>query len=391
MIRTNVTSLKTGMKIAKAVFNDEGELLLGRGMVLNEFLIRGLGKKGVVSVFIYDDETEDILPDEPVSDIVRGSTIRELKNIIVSLDTVKQEMKRFSVMSAADSIGSSRFKDVFGANPALKNIRESAHTIVDELLNEEISLGLNSIKTFDNYLFEHSIDVAIFAIVLGRKLDLPRRRLRELGMGCLLHDIGMTFIPSSIVQKKGKLTREEFEQVKFHPEIGYELTKDVAQIGVLPPHVAFQHHEHQDGEGYPRGMTGNPRIEIGDKPRQLHLYASICAIADVYDALVSDRPFRQAYPTEKALGIMVGMAGTHLHERLLNEFMAFAPPFPVGSTVRVVDGEYKGYIGLVRGLSSEDIKRPIVRLVLNTERKRISPVEISLYDRKNVTIESISL
>lgn len=391
MIRMFVTSLKPGMIVARPVFDEEGNLLLGKGMVLNEFLIRGLKLKKIASIFIHDDNTEDIVPKEPISVVVRGSTIRELKSLVRSLEGIKQEMKRFSILSVSELLGSTRFKVVFGDNPVLRNIRESAAAIVEELLCDEVGLGLNSIKTFDNYLYEHSIDVAVFSIMMGRKLDLSPRRLRELGIGCLLHDIGMTFIPKPIIEKESPLTHDEFEQVKLHPEIGYELLKDVAQFGVLPPHIAFQHHEKQDGTGYPRGMMGDPRLEIGEKPRQIHLYASICAIADVYDALVSDRSFRPAYPVDEALGMMVAMGGTHLHERLLNVFLSFAPSFPVGTTVKVIGGKYDGFMGIVKSLNSRDLHRPVVRLILDSGRKRIDPIELNVYEQNDVMLEAMIL
>lgn len=391
MIRVQVTSLTPGMEIASSVFDEEGNLLLGRDMVLNSFLIQRLKIKGVTSVFIKEEGTDDIIPRSSISDRVRGSTIRELRELTSSLNAIRHEMKRFSLFAVADVIGSPRFKSVYGDNPVLKNIREAAAGIVDELLTEEVSLGLSSMKTYDNYLFEHSIDVAVYAIMLGRKLRLDEKRLRELGTGCLLHDIGMTFIPKEIVNKQGPLTREEMAEIRLHPEIGYELFKDVAQIGVLPPHIAFQHHERQDGSGYPRGMTGDPKIEFGEKPRQIHLYASICAIADVYDALASDRPHRPAYSTETVLELMVGMSGTHLHEKLLNEFLSYAPPFPVASSVKIIAGEYTGYIGLVKTLNSRDLKRPVIRLVFDDHKKRITPIEIDLYIRPGIVIESTAL
>ena len=388
MIRTYIDSLEPGMQIARSIFNDDGTMLLGTDVILDIFLIRRLKAKGIVSVYIQDEATEDIVLKETIPQMVRGSTINDLKKVHDSLNSVKHEMKRFSYWSAKELIESKKFKAVFGDSQMLTNIQKSSRSIVDELMLNEVSLGLNSIKTYGNYHFEHAVDVAVFSIMLGKKLQLPEKRLRELGVGCLLHDIGMTLLPKSIVEKEGELTLDEKEQIKLHPEIGYELFRDVSSIGVLPPHIAFQHHEHHDGSGYPRELQGTDKIELQNAPRRIHLFASICTLADIYDALVSDRPYRPAYPTERVLEIMLGMKNTILHGKILDVFLSFAPPFPVGTSIRVSGREFNGYTGLVKELNHEDIRRPTIRLIYNDDDKRINPFEINLLERNDLLIAS---
>lgn len=391
MLRISLESLEAGMKIAKQVYDADGNLLLGKGVTLNEFFVKRLQMLGIESIFIKDDAADDVIPHESISEIVRGATIKHMKELFRPLEDIKKEMKNQTAAALLDSVKSPRFQQTFGNNPAFQKIQNSAKDIVNEVLSGDVTLGLNSIKSYDNYTFQHSIDVAIVSILIGRKLALPEKRLRELGIGCILHDMGKIFIPDSIVNKPGRLTDEEFERVKDHPVIGYELIKDVTTIGILPPHVAFQHHEKQDGSGYPRGLKGNNKLDISGEKGMIHLYASIAGVADVYDALSSDRPYRTALQPEKVIEIMMKMKGDHLNKSIFSIFLKIAPMYPVGTTIRMGSGKYPFHYGVVIAINEQNLERPVVRLVLNSQKKKIPPVDINLLEQEEVQIESVIL
>lgn len=387
----SLDSLHKGMTLGRPIFNEDGRLLLGRGVVLSGFYIQRLRQLGLTSVFIHDDDTGDVLPVENISEVVRGATLRHMRELFGSLEDIGREMKSVSVTAIRDAVSSDKFQNTFRNQPALRKIQEDAARIVDDLLAGEVMLGLNSLKTYDNYTFQHSIDVTIISVLIGRKLGLPQRRLRELGIGCLLHDIGKTFIPKEILNKPGKLTPMEFERMKTHVSIGFELVRGVQSIGVLPPHVVFQHHEKQNGQGYPRGLIGNNRIDINDEPRTIHLYGSIIAVADTYDALSSDRPYRPAFTPEKVISMLRSMSGEDLNREVLRHFLAITPVFPVGSSVRVTKGKYLHHFGIVSQLNPESLDRPVIRLVFDSGRKRIEPVDLDLKEHKDIQIVSMIL
>jgi HD-GYP domain-containing protein (c-di-GMP phosphodiesterase class II) len=391
MIRISSKALKAGMKLGKSIYTEEGRLLLGRGVIINEFFIRNLTQRGISSIFIHDGSTEDVEPHESISEIVRGSTISHLKELFGSLEEIRKEMKNQSFEAVTSAVTSKQFVETFGNSPVFQKVTEDASKIVDELMSGEVTLGLNSIKTYDNYTFQHSVDVTIVSIMIGRKIGLPPKRLRELGIGCLLHDMGKVLIPVEIVNKPDKLSPREFDILKTHSAIGYELTKGVAAIGVLPPHVAFQHHEKQDGSGYPRGLKGNNRLRLSMEPRTIHLYGNISAIADVYDALSSDRPYRPALAPEKVFQIMREMNGHHLNSEGLNCFFKFAPIYPVGTTIRATSMKYRNYLGVVVSLNEGNLNNPVIRLVYDERRQKIEPIQINLAENSDVTIESIIL
>ena len=391
MIRYSLESLKYGMKIGKPIFDDDGKLVLGRGLILNDFFISGLKNRGISSIFIQDDVTDDIIPVDNISEMVRGATIRHMREMFDSLEDINREMKDHSHLAVMNTFTSDKFQKTFRNHPAFQKIQGDSIRIVEELIEGELTLGLNSLKTYDNYTFQHSIDVAIVSIMIGRKIGFNKKRLRELGIGCILHDIGKIFIPLEIINKPSKLTPVEFEKIKNHPNIGYELIKDVPTIGVLPPHVALQHHEKQDGTGYPRGLCGDNSISFSDKPMFIHPYGSISAVADIYDALSSNRPYRKAHPPEKVIEIMKEMSESHLNRKILTYFFSITPVYPIGTSVRITRGEYINHIGVVASINENKLDRPVLRLIFNPRERPIDPIEIDLLHDEETEIGSIIL
>ena len=390
MLRYSIDTLKDGMKLGKPIYSEDGSLLLGKGVIVSDIFIRRLKELEVTSVYIHDKDTEDITQTDSISEMVRGATISHMRELFGPLEELTKEIKDLSRDTIMSEISSERFQKTFRENPAFKSIKADAGNIVDQLMSGEVTLGLNSIKTHDNYTFQHSIDVAIVSIMLGRKVGLPVEKLRELGIGCILHDMGKVFVPKEILNKPGKLTEEEFKQMKLHPTIGYELTKGTTSIGVLPPHVALQHHEKQNGGGYPRGLVGSNRLIPSKEPGTIHQYGSLVAVADVYDALSSDRPYRKAMPPEKVISILRELSGTHLNSDILGQFLAITPVHPVGATIRVTRGDYLYHSGVVVRVNEDYLDRPVIRLLFDGQKRRIDPVEINLLE-ENMEIMSTIL
>jgi len=348
-------------------------------------------KLGIQSVFIRDETTDDIIAPGNIPDTVRGATLSHLRKLFDSFEELGKEVRHLSLTAIRIAASSEKFQSVFRNNRAIRRIVSDAEHIVDSLLAGEVMIGLNSLKTYDNYTFMHSIDVTVVSILIGRHIGLPPKRLRELGIGCLLHDLGKTFIPREILNKPEKLTAEEFERVKMHPHIGFEMVRGVEAIGILPPHVVFQHHEKQDGSGYPRGLTGNNRLDISSEPRTIHLYGSIAAVADVFDALSSDRPYRPALSPENVIRKLRSMAGKVLNREVLRNMLSITPVYPAGNTVRVTKGKYLHHFGVVTRINPERLDRPVIRILFDGNRKRIDPVEIDLAANDHMSVISILL
>jgi putative nucleotidyltransferase with HDIG domain len=263
---------------------------------------------------------------------------------------------------------------------------------MNEILQSDNTVSsLETLKSHSDYTFQHSVEVAFVSILLGRSLGLPIPQIRELALGALLHDIGKVTIDETILNKPGKLTDEEFAQVKEHPDLGFELVRRLPLTSILPAHVAFQHHERQDGSGYPRGLVGNNRI-LRLEAQRLHpsrilLIAEIAAVADVFCALASERPYKPAFPLDKVGRMLQEMAGPHLNRDVVSTLLRTIPMYTVGHWIEVTTGEYAGWRGIVTNIDIAALHAPSIRLHLDPQREPVaSPVEIDLRRQTDVRI-----
>ena len=194
MFRMSVESLKSGMIVGKAIYDEKGTVLLNKDVVLTDGYIQSLKSRLIGTIYIQDGNTDDILPDENVSEVARVSTILHMKKVFSSVKVVKKEVKEQSRKTMLDHILSGGFRDIFKNIVGFDKLSNDMTHIVNELINvPTVMLGMNSLKSYNDYLYQHSTDVAITSIMIGRKIGLPMKRLKELGSGCILMDIGNIF------------------------------------------------------------------------------------------------------------------------------------------------------------------------------------------------------
>jgi HD-GYP domain-containing protein (c-di-GMP phosphodiesterase class II) len=202
-------------------------------------------------------------------------------------------------------------------DPTADNIREAKKgisEIVHLILKEEQTLHyLLNITSHDHYTYTHSVSVGILAVALAKSLfkDANNHDIHALGAGFFLHDLGKVGIDNNIINKPGKLDDEEMREMRRHPPLGFKLLHDTRQLTDESKTIVLQHHERVDGTGYPKGLRGN----------DIHIYARICAIADVYDALTSDRPYRNKMAPFDALKLMREQMMHHFQRDLFEQFV----------------------------------------------------------------------
>jgi putative nucleotidyltransferase with HDIG domain len=245
----------------------------------------------------------------------------------------------------------------------LLNVRKAKRLMqnaVNAVLQDESTLlGLANIKNYDEYTFNHSVNVALYAIALGERIGVPRKYLSHLGMAGLFHDIGKIGIPKEILNKTGKLSPEEWAVIRSHPIIGAEIVMRMKEWGELSTRLidaTFEHHLRYDLTGYPK-LT---------RKRKLTLFGRIIAIADFYDALVRPRVYnRFPYVSEKILGAMLERSGKDFDPALVKVFVNMIGIFPLGTLVLLNTNE----IGIVTQIQedTELIDRPKVCLIFYSD------------------------
>jgi putative nucleotidyltransferase with HDIG domain len=237
-----------------------------------------------------------------------------------------------------------------------------ARTMIDGLAqavaqNRTALLALTTLKNYDNYTFTHMVNVSILTMGQARGLGIDGPLLREFGLAALMHDIGKVRTPLEVLNKPDKLTDEEFTIMKRHVVDGAEILRQTPDIPALAPVVAFEHHLRLDGTGYPHAVR-RPSLNLG---------TMICGIADVYDAMRSQRRYQQAFPTERILEVLKRNDGTQFDQHLVRRFVQLIGIYPAGNLVKLDTGE----IGVVLKVYAPDTYRPQVRILFDRHGKRL--------------------
>ncbi len=384
MRKAYLDELRAGMVLARTIYNDRGDTLLSQGVKLSASYINALRSLGYYAVFIRDGIGDDIEPPEIISEQVRVATYKHVRDLFTVVQNVTPQPSKDGKQIAPAQL-------VDKAAPQLSKLYRDVEKIVDEVMTADTLSGVASLKTHDSYTFEHSLEVTVAGVLLGKRLYLSLNELHQLALGCLCHDIGKTTVPAEVLAKPGRLTEEEFALVKQHPTAGYEATQQfMGASDIIARHIVWQHHERQDGTGYPRGLRGDNRFGASMESRfgkQLILPAAeIAAVADVYSALASDRPYRRALTPSEIVAAMREMAGTHLNRELVRRFFSILPAFPVGTEVVVISSKLEGHRGVVTATSSADIQRPTIRILFDQYGRKVPPFEVNTAVDKEIEL-----
>jgi HD-GYP domain-containing protein (c-di-GMP phosphodiesterase class II) len=272
---------------------------------------------------------------------------------------------------------------------APRAIESAAVRLVSDVLTADRTAAIISPKGRDDYVLSHAVDVATTAVTIGKLLHLPRHMLLCLARGCLLMDVGLAFVSPAVLEKVGPLTAEERAEIQTHPRIGHEILRAMQPADILVNTMALQHHERQDGQGYPRGLRGNNRIHLSafDRERgEIMLLAEIAAVADVYDALSCNRPQRPALPPDQVVATLRRVAGTHLNRAIVEEFLRNVPVYNIGLGVYVFGPGVGPYRGVVTAIDQTRLDRPNVRVFQNGRGRAIQPFEIDLATHEHMMI-----
>jgi HD-GYP domain-containing protein (c-di-GMP phosphodiesterase class II) len=391
MILMSVEEVRPGMVLGVGLHNKEGQTLLGSGEALTVSYIARLQALGCTALWIDDEETRDIPYEHVLSERTRLATSVEIQNTFARASRKVPMLRSASVREIRDALETRRFQRVFESEAGIERLMGQVDIAVNEILNRPVLTGLASIRSHDSYTFHHCLDVMATATIIGQALGYEKETLKKLAVGCMLHDIGKIFIDDALLSRSGGLTGEETERLREHTTLGYLLIRDGLRVGILPAHVAYQHHERQDGRGYPRGLTGTNRIARGLEihvPGQIIPLAEIAALANFHDSRLADRPYRRALAPDQVWDMIRRDAGTQFNREIAELFLSILPRFPLGTRVVVKEGRWTGYTGVVSRVDRQALSEPIVRVLADAAGERIEPFEIDLR-KERVWIGSI--
>lgn len=296
--------LRPGQRIARDLKLFDNRVFVRNGFVLNKNIIDKIQAIGFQGAYIDDDLSKDLEIASIVSDELQYKAKKEIKSLYGKAEIRKEA----HISQELSTIGS-----VIG-------------DIVEQLLkNRQAIINVVDLRSFDDYTYSHCLNVAILSVVMGTVLKLDRKTLKELAMGALLHDIGKVFIDKSIINKPSKLTEEEFDIVKKHCRAGYDYISQGCSIPKASLEAVLSHHEKYNGKGYPDKLSGDA----------IHIFGRIICVADVYDALTSDRPYRRAMLPSDALEYIISEYNEMFDPTVVTAFVKKVAPYPVGTYVRL--------------------------------------------------------
>lgn len=344
----SIDDVKPGMRLAQAIFRDQdGKILLRPNVVLKLSYIQKIKDLKYQFVYIMEpgDEEQDILNQE----LIKADTLYRARGVV---------KKYYNLLKQNKNVDIAEIKDVIG-------------DIVDQIIrNPNIVYNMVDIRSHDNYTYAHSVNVCVIAVMVGVALNLNRRQLETLGIGAILHDIGKLQIDNKILNKPTKLEPQESELVRRHARDGYELLRKKANINFLASHIVFQHHEREDGSGYPRGLTG----------KRIHRFAKIVAVADTYDAMTSNRAYHKEITSLQALEEIKQEVSRKFDPAVVEAFLRVVAPFPIGSTLVFKNGEK----AIVRSVTKSEC---IVEVIEGPECGKT----FNLYHSPNVKVDKVFL
>ncbi|KZL92438.1 HD-GYP domain-containing protein [Clostridium magnum] len=332
--------VKAGSFLAKTIYDDRGTILLREGVQLTENYIKRVVQLGMFSMYINDEysekNVEDIIKPE-----LRQKAVRTIKDTFYSFE-------KFNLNATKNNVQDKKY--ITEKQNYFKAIGDIVKEIMEEMLcKKTVLINIVDIKSMDNYTYQHCVNVAVLSLALGIQLQLDKKKLYDLCLGALIHDIGKALVPEEILKKNNKLTEEETSIVREHTKRGYDFLKGSIDISATARIIALEHHEREDGKGYPDMR----------KDDEINELAKIVAVADVYDALTSDRPYRKAMSPNDAVEYIMANGQTQFSYDVVKAFSKCIVPYPEGTIVRLSNGE----IAVVEEVYPNFVLRPKVKII----------------------------
>ncbi|MEK4665086.1 HD domain-containing phosphohydrolase [Paenibacillus sp. SAF-068] len=337
----NVESVEAGELLGKTVYSSNGTVLLSSGVQLTVYMVNTLKRIGVTMLYIQDEAYKDVDTEDILDETTKRAIINEMS---VTLESIRS-----------------------GKDWSPRKVALSIEKLLNDVLNgRELLVQLTDIRTKDNAQYVHAMNVCLLSSVIGLNMGLNYNQLKDLAVGALLHDIGKVGEPPG----SGSAANSSLH----HTWRGFEVIKNKREFSLLVAHTALQHHEHVDGTGMPRGIKGS----------DIHLFARIVSVANIYDNLINGLSQDSLLPHE-ACEEMMALSGTKLDRDILIEFNKSVSVYPNGTAVRLSTKETGVIVRQHRGLPG----RPVIRVARGSTRYSLDVVEIDLAQHTTVFIEAV--
>lgn len=352
MRKVHVSKVKPQDILAKKIFDAEGRTLLSEGVRLTPAYLDRLTSLGIEYIFIEDEISKGIKPE----DFVQEETRQAGKNAI------KGTIEKYI------NYGGTNFDGVV----------KYCSSIIDEILNrKEVLINVSEIRSTDEGIYGHSVNVCALAVITGTYLGYNMLRLKDVAIGALMHDVGKVVVMNDVSKTREKAVRPSHsEVVQKHPRAGYEFLAKNNEISAISKIIVLMHHERCDGTGFPMGL----------KKSEIHEVARLVAVCDAFDNLVSGKPDLKAMQVYEAVEYLTAMSDSLFDGEVVKKFIENVAVYPSASGVLLSTGEK----GIVAAQNKSFPTRPVVRVLYDSKGQQlIEPKEIDLSKEMTLFITGV--
>ena len=344
MLLTPASEWMPGMVLARDLHGKNNRLLLCQGAKLDSAGMRLLNRMGITAIYVHNPDLEDVTVEDVIPPQLRTDCQHSLKKAMHGFQAQAMHRK-ISVDTRA--------------------VENTTSEMVDQLMkNRKPVTAMMEIRDWDDRLFSHSVNTAVLATMMARKLGLSDTICQQLAMGMIFHDCGQMFLPADIVEKKGRLLAEERRILQRHTRIGFQKMLQGEFLSPMSSYVVLRHHERVDGTGYPDGVPGE----------ELHIVAKIAAIAEAFDSMTSARAYRRPVMPDRAVRQLLQQAGTAFDTQATLALVQHVAVYPTGSAVQLNTGE----VAIVTATEHGNTTRPTVRVFYAPDGERIDAEDLDL-------------
>jgi HD-GYP domain-containing protein (c-di-GMP phosphodiesterase class II) len=377
MVRYKINDLQEGMVLGESIILPTGKLLLAAGYQVTRQYKERLTSLGYNSLLIHEAGTEEVIPETLVSSQTQNNLAENCTENGKKLQTIAEAFRA----EAAQDVSKMIFKNRQSLNKHIMNpmVMKQLETVIEQVMSQNsIVLNLAVLKKSSGLFFERAVNVTITSLCIGRKYHFSQDEIKQLAVGALNYHIGLAALPREILEKQVALSEDEQKVYRQHTTFGYLMLAQNNHVSPVSQIVALQHHELQNGTGYPLGLKGSNKSPIKDisQTHVIHRFAEIVSVADTYYTLLGDDYLSHPQAIQNAVSKMIKLSGVYLNSHIIKTLSTIVPVFPVGARIIITEApnvQLKQCVGVVAKDNPTDLSRPQIILYESAAKKRIDP------------------
>lgn len=372
-IKIPIGMLTVGMFVT-AIEDSKRVNLANAGRVPSEQAVKQLVKNGVKFAWVDKELSVKGSVFKPVKVVEETESPQEASTSVKrkKVSRFSQQKKAQKIIKEAKGLANRILTQTFEGKPIhVSELDDLADDMIESVLLDSDALHcVSALRNKDEYLLEHSVNVATLLVTFGKHLGLPKETLKQMAIGGIIHDVGKIKVDDKVLHKPARLTPEEFEHMKLHQVYAKEIITTVTGLSDVSRDVCLMHHEKLDGNGYPAGLKGD----------EIPLHGRMSCIVDIYDALTADRCYKQGMSPAEAFKILLSLTPNHLDKELVYKFINCIGVFPVGALVELSDGR----VGIIWTSNSHEPLKPEIKCFYSRKYHRF--VDVSFVDMKTTKL-----